>query len=309
MGVVVCTACAAIVGIDDRLPIEVDAGPVPPDVNAPPEGCPSETSCVKVPEGWTLVSFDPQKREACPTGYDNPTDLEVLDTSDCSCTCTETTPAKCVPNNTVTVRSYQDPNCSTGNFTDKYFSVGDGGCRQAAFTPSQPPSSARIIVSPSAAVCGSSVGVSAPMPLQKGRTCASTGPRCPEGVCAMPVGTEQCVVHEGVEPCPPEYPHARRTGHDPTDTRACSSCKCASSLPTNCSEQEVVLFRDNACTDASVPVKACAFFVDGRTYQSYQVNTPPLVGCVPTAPPTLTDGGVTFQKTVTVCCASAKDGG
>src|SRR5687768_10583671 len=107
-------ACAAIVGINDRIPLEAENEGGPDgalvDTSVDSGECPAETTCTKIPLGWKLVALQRSRREPCAEGFGEPRDIDLVE-SDCSCKCNQVSPPRCA-GDPVQLRSYPNNSCS-----------------------------------------------------------------------------------------------------------------------------------------------------------------------------------------------------
>jgi hypothetical protein len=313
-------SCAAIVGIDDRLADDLeagtDAGPDGP-IGADAGECPGTSSCVAVPDGWELVAFDRLDRKDCGNGYAQPTDIESVD-DPCTCNCAETAPAGCGGAPSLSLRT--DNTCVTSTGIYYTLTAADAGtCLDLAigggtpFTPSDG-QGLRNRRTPTAAVCGTAS--SAPTKVAAGRVCKSAGTKCSVGTCAEPAppGTALCVSKAGDQACPSGFARKNRAGSAvATDTVACGPCTCAPSPPPDCNDEQLDLFTSTDCTtgEVSIPANVCVRADGGASFVRFKwtEHDGGLGGCRPTAPPAVTDGGLTLTDELTVCCAEPPDAG
>src|SRR5436190_14508735 len=75
-------ACAAIVGINDRIPLEADGGDdASVEAEAVDSGeCPTSSTCTKIPPGWKLVAVQRDRRDPCTEGFGEARDLDFAET-------------------------------------------------------------------------------------------------------------------------------------------------------------------------------------------------------------------------------------
>lgn len=301
-------ACAAILGIDDRVLDDLGAEAGPDGVVSPPPapggGCSAGEECLPVPEGWTLVALS-SAAEACAAGFGDATEVSVAQDGDgCKCVCTVTTPGRCA-GGSVAMREYPSSVC-TGSVANRSFSVTDGGCGTTTATTTSGTPYGRLL--PPAPVAPSCDASAAPTEVVRRRACVARGSACTGGSCQIrPASpTDVCVVRDGDLPCPAAYPVKLPAGASVTDTRKCGPCTCTPE--TTCKDAELQLFGDAQCATkrAALPGSgACTALDAGTTFGSYRyVGTPP--GCVPSAAP-LDAGSLTFEAPRTLCCATGGD--
>jgi hypothetical protein len=308
-------ACAAIIGIGDRLPDDADAEPEAAAVDAADSAAPC--TCVATPDGWTLVALYHDAAPPCAEGYGSPSSVTLAPADGganpgCSCTCTTDVLGSCGTGN-VSMNFYNTLLCSpaTGSST----SAVDGGCNP--LTPGPQADYARLVTLPTPVdpTCPEA-GVTAPIPLPHAELCAARTTCATSqsaGACAPPApGAFSCLTHPGDVACPSGFPDKLAGGSSVNDTRSCAStCSCAPSTPP-CTNELVEIFTDDTCGAgrASIPPGVCAHIVpaagDAGTFVSLRYTGKPAV-CQGGA--TEFEGGVTLVSPVTICCVSKNGGG
>ncbi len=284
-------------------------------------GCSLADNCVLVPTGWQLVAFAPSQADACPPGFEAPTDfVEGPDvTNGCACgACTTTTPPNCA-GGTVTT--------PYGNGVSSYACIYDGdtfpnspagACNHLEAQESYSRLTLSFINPPAGdGVC------SAPTELATGtvtyahmdRSCTPNGNpsfvSCTGDACVVELSGSSygaCITPEtpGVAACPAGPLGVQHLVGSGT-TYSCTACGCKAT--GTCSGGTLTLYSDLSCTMNPVTLTGPCTAFSGTSgnptaiYGSAKFTGGTLVSTVTCASTPGTAKPVLTSET-TVCCAN-----
>jgi hypothetical protein len=307
-------------GIDDNCNGLVDC--------ADPEctGDGGDFSCTALPDvsGWTIVAYDSNGDQACPSYYSSTGSTVVVSASaspdSCTCNCANTAPATCQGAWAWTTNG-TSPSCGTapssgGNGID------NGQCQNSNGTDPLNPTyyfiGAPNNVHTQAGSCSASGAVTSKPAANvvHGETCAlpQAGAGCSTGgVCAPKVtsGFSRCSVMSGSATCPTGFVQSA-VYTTSTDTRTCSGCACGT-VDLACNVTGMYFFSNTGCnggnytmTESCTDVSSSTLADYGGNSNSFQAvvsNNGQAGTCSVTSNSTAQGSvGPDTSTTVTVCC-------
>jgi hypothetical protein len=266
------------------------------------DACPNGSSCMTVPQGWTVVAYD-NSRPGCPSTFPAGQDVVVSPKDPCKCSCTTTSPGSC---GQATLSVFAAASCAGDAGANFNPQMSNGGCSQTTLQVATGGSARMPALTPTTAVCSGS-GTSSKGNIENGRVCSpAEALSCPGGgVCAGFVNDpyKRCLAQAGDQTCPRGFEDKRVVGTAvANDDRVCGACACSAVAPS-CSSADLRLYSDSSCNSGSStfrPTGSCSGINSGTTFRSYKWDGLDLGGCQ--SPPPSVTGAVTVNGTTTVCC-------